>query len=120
MDQTKLFLQIALRGEWAASHPFDLLIGIPSRAVPEFLHPDHPRYSPKLAAGVDARQAMENRPDLMNGKTPKMAMKKWLRLNARKYGLVNAQGKTNELAIEEIAKGANWLLKGGAPRTQSR
>jgi hypothetical protein len=111
------FVHSAVRGGMATADACELMISLLDGAGPRFLDPNHPRYSSKLAAATDVRQAMEDDHGLLIGKSPKIAMKKWLRSRRRKYGLVDAEGKTNELAIEEISKVANWLLKGGAPKT---
>lgn len=81
--------------------------------APDYLDPKHPRYSLKLAAAVNAWQAVTD----PAGKPPKQALLKWLRENAAKYSLTDDDGKTNETGIEEIAKVTNWLPGGGAPRT---
>ncbi len=84
--------------------------------TPDYLDPLHPRYAPKLAAAVNAWLTMEDN-SLMDGKSPKQALEKWLRENAAKYGLSDDDGKPNETGIAECAKVANWKSKGGAPKT---
>jgi len=79
----------------------------------DYLNPAHPRYAPKLAATVRAWQVVTE----TNGKTPKTTLIKWLRENAARFELTDAEGKVNENGIEECAKVANWERKGGAPRT---
>jgi hypothetical protein len=83
---------------------------------PPYLDPSHPRYSPKLAAAVRAWEAVSGDDAATQGISVKKALETWLRLNAQKYGLVNA-GKPNEYGIAEVAKVANWSTKGGAPKT---
>lgn len=83
----------------------------------EFLSPDHPRYSPKLAAAVRAWQALDD--ENLHGKTPKQSVIKWLRIHGADYDLADEDGKPMESAIEEIAKIVNWNPKGGAPSTPS-
>ncbi len=83
-----------------------------------FLDVKHPRYSPKLAATVTAWLEMENG-GLLSGKSVKQSLEKWLRLNAKDYGLCDDEGKPNEKGIDECAKVANWNQKGGAPNTLS-
>ena len=56
---------------------------------------------------------------LLSGKTVKQSLEKWLRLNARDYGLCDEEGKPNETGIQECAKVVNWQQKGGAPKTPS-
>ena len=82
-----------------------------------YMNPDHPRYSAKLAATVEAWEAFdENDP---SPGTAKQKLQKWLRLNAARFGFVDDEGKTRENVIEEIAKIANWATKGGAPKLQA-
>ncbi|MEZ0191841.1 hypothetical protein AB9X41_21830 [Ralstonia solanacearum] len=82
--------------------------------APDYLNPNDPRYSSKLAAAVRAWEAVPN-PD---GKiTPKQALLKWLREHAVEFGLSNEDGNPNETGILEIAKVANWNTGGGAPKT---
>jgi hypothetical protein len=80
---------------------------------PDYLSPDHPRYAPKLAAAVRAWMEVDD----PQGKSPKSALVKWLRENAREFGLSDDEGKPNELGIDECAKVANWQPSGGAPKT---
>lgn len=85
--------------------------------APDYLDKAHPYYAPKLAAAVDAWQAIVSDEAARRGKTPKMAIEIWLRKNADKFGLTKDDGNPNEQGIEEIAKIANWNTKGGAPKT---
>ncbi|WP_156898264.1 hypothetical protein [Methylocapsa acidiphila] len=82
----------------------------------EYLNPKHPRYAPKLAAAIFAWLATDGE-CATKGKSPKQALTKWLRENAREFGLTDDDGKPNETGIEEAAKVANWQLTGGAPKT---
>ncbi|MCF1459255.1 MAG: hypothetical protein LPH21_17435 [Shewanella sp.] len=82
----------------------------------EYLDPSHSRYAPKLAAAVNAWLAMDD-PSIIQGKSPKQALSKWLRENASEFKLSDEEGKPNETGIEECAKVANWQDKGGAPKT---
>lgn len=88
-------------------------------AAEEFLDPSNPCYAPKLAAAVTGWKAVSSDMSLLKGKTPKQALVKWLRENARQYGLTDEEGKFNDLGIEEVAKVANWNTDGGAARTPS-
>jgi len=83
----------------------------------EFLNPNNPNYAPKLASAVNAWIAVSENPELARGKTIKQSLMKWLRENAKEYGLNDDEGKPSEHLIEEIAKIANWDTKGGAPKT---
>jgi hypothetical protein len=78
----------------------------------DYLNPGDPRYAHKLAAAVQAWQAVSN----TDGKSPKQSLIKWLREHAVEFGLSDDDGKPNETAIEEIAKVANWKPQGGTPR----
>lgn len=70
-----------------------------------------------VAATIDAWKAVTTDTYLQKGKTPKQAIEKWLRENAKKYGLTKDDGTLNESAIEEISKIANWKPEGGAAKT---
>lgn len=89
----------------------------PEGIAGEFANPNHPRYSAKLSAAIEAWNAMEG--DALKGKTPKQALKKWLRLEALRFNLTDDEGKPIETAIEEIAKVVNWKTGGGAPSSGS-
>ena len=82
----------------------------------EFLDDSHPRYAPKLAAAYNAWKAMDDE-KLYKTRSPKQAMKEWLRTNAQQFGLSDSEGKPAQSVIEDIAKIANWKQKGGAPAT---
>lgn len=88
--------------------------------TPDYLDQANENYSPKLAAAINVWQAVTSDSSLMRGTTAKQAMMKWLRRNADKYGLTKDDGNPNEQGIEEVAKIANWDLKGGAPKTPSQ
>ena len=72
-------------------------------------------YSPKLAAAIEAWQAVIKEPHRLYKTTPKQALIKWLEENAEKYELINDNGTFNKSGIEEVAKIANWKSQGGAP-----
>ena len=78
----------------------------------EYLNSDNAYYAPKLAAAVNAWKTITENSKLLNGKTPKQAMQKWLRENAGRYGLTKDDGSPNETGIEEICKVANWNTGG--------
>jgi len=82
-----------------------------------FSDPGHPRYSAKLDAVVQAWHAFDESSSQPG--TPKQRLTMWLRLNAERFGLVNADGKPSENVIEELAKVANWATAGGAPKQSS-
>ena len=83
---------------------------------PDYLNPEHPRYAPKLAATVHAWLAMEDQ-NLKAKKSPRQLLENWLRSNADKYDLTDAEGRMKESAIKECARIANWKPEGGAPKT---
>jgi hypothetical protein len=84
--------------------------------LPDYLDKSHPHHAPKLAAAVQAWQAVEGRAEA-SGRSPKQMLVKWLRENAAALGLTDEDGVPNETGVEEIAKVANWQLTGGAPKT---
>ena len=86
-------------------------------AVIEYLNPRNEHYAPKLAAAVNAWQAVTSNPKATKGKSPKKAITNWLTSNAKSFGLTKPNGSPNELGIEEVAKVANWKPTGGAPKT---
>jgi len=90
-----------------------------SEETPDYLSDTSPHYAPKLAAAVNAWLHITKNPDLLNGKTPKQAIEKWLREHALNYGLTKEDGSPNEQGIEDIAKVANWKPTGGAAKTPS-
>lgn len=89
----------------------------PSAHSTGFRNPDHPRYSAKLAAVVEAWESYDEESTAPG--TPKQRLIIWLRLNAARFGLTGEDGKPSESVIEEIAKIANWATTGGAPRSVS-
>tara|TARA_R110002049_G_scaffold291383_2_gene475304 strand:- start:18017 stop:18685 length:669 start_codon:yes stop_codon:yes gene_type:complete len=84
---------------------------------PDYLNPDHPCYSPKLAAAVNAWLAVtQDKRYINNGKSPKSNIETWLTANAQNFGLVGEDGGINNTAIkDQIAKVANFQPKGGSP-----
>lgn len=84
---------------------------------PDYLDIQHPNYSPKLAAAIEAWLAVTDTPELSKAKSIKQTIMIWLRSHAGRFGLIKDDGNPNESGIEEVAKVANWETKGGAPRT---
>ena len=82
-----------------------------------YLNPNNPKYSPKLAAAVMAWKAVSSDDRLLKNKSPKKALEIWIKNNSDEYGLLKEDGTENKQAIEEIAKIANWNIKGGATKT---
>ncbi len=85
--------------------------------TPDYLNVHHKHYAPKLAAAIESWTEISSRPECLKGKSPKQALMKWLREHAHRFGLTKEDGNPNEQGIEEIAKIANWQIKGGAPKT---
>jgi hypothetical protein len=83
----------------------------------DYLDAKNPHYSQKLAAAIEAWEAVSRDSDLTRGKTVKQAIVIWLRRNADRFGLTKDDGSPNEQGIEEVSKIANWDTKGGAPKT---
>ena len=81
-----------------------------------YLDTQHPRYSPKLAAVVEAWESFD--PESNDVGTPKQRLMKWLRLNASRFGITREDGSPSENVIEELAKVANWSTAGGAPKSK--
>lgn len=88
---------------------------------PNYLDPAHPYYAPKLAAAINAWQAVTTDPKYIdNGKHVKQNLESWLTAHAAKYDLLKDDGEINSDAIKnQISKVANWKDKGGAPKTPS-
>jgi hypothetical protein len=63
---------------------------------PDYLSPNHPNYSPKLAAAIAAWVAVSKDPELRKGKTVKQALDVWLRLHANEFGLTKEDGNPND------------------------
>lgn len=104
--------------EWLASRRLNTGFFFQNtQEAPNYLNSQHPHYAPKLAAAIKAWEAMTTNPDLMQSRTAKQAMIKWLRQHANEYGLTKDDGNPNENGIEDIAKIANWDSKGGAPKS---
>ena len=85
------------------------------KGEPDYMNPNHERYSPKLAATVKVWLAMEDN-NLLEGKAVKDALSSWLENNYHDLGLVY-NNKINKQGIEECAKVANWNPDGGATKT---
>jgi hypothetical protein len=82
-----------------------------------YLDPNHEFYAPKLHALIEASEAVTANPSLLEGKTPKQAIDKWLRQNAGRFALTDDDGNPNNSAIEEMSKIGNWKPEGGASKT---
>jgi hypothetical protein len=91
----------------------------PENKISEFLDKEHPRYSLKLAAVVNAWNWLDTQGKLEN-RTPKQATQKWLRKHAAEFGLCDEDGKPNESVIDSLSQVVNWRTKGGSPKTPSK
>lgn len=74
-------------------------------------------YAPKLEAAIRSWEAVISNPEWLKNKSPKQALENWLNQHAEQFSLVKEDGTKNKQGIEEIAKIANWSLKGGATKT---
>ncbi|OWJ78582.1 hypothetical protein [Haematobacter genomosp. 1] len=77
------------------------------------MNADNPRYSAKLACALAAWKDVASP---RKGKSVKQSLKDWVISNGVRFGL-GEDGVVSETAAEEIAKIANWNLKGGATPT---
>ena len=82
-----------------------------------YLDQNNSFYAPKLAAAVTAWERVSSDESLLNGKTPKQAIEKWLREHASEYDLTGTDGNPVGAAIEQISKVSNWSPGGGAAKT---
>lgn len=114
VSMTDTIVEMDSLREWLLSKGVKKHLLLPEKSKdPEYLKKGQPRYAPKLAAAVRAWEATHD----VQGRHPKQALMKWLREHAAEFGLCNGDGMPNENVLEEIAKVANWQLKGGAPET---
>lgn len=90
----------------------------PDNSAPDYVDSSNQNYAPKLAAAVEAWQAVTSDEKRLEGKTPKQAIEKWLRENASRFGLSDEDGNPNKDGIEQISKVANWKPEGGAAKTK--
>lgn len=67
-------------------------------------------YPPELRAAIEGFHAVYGDPSAISGRTPKQALLKWLERNT----------ELSKDARDRVATVANWLPKGGAPKTPSR
>jgi hypothetical protein len=117
VDPKNSRVEVASVRSWLAGRGFRSGFFFPELIYSQdYLNPGHPRYAPKLAAAVQAWIAMGREP-VIEGKSPKQALAKWLREHATNFGMTDDDGNPNETGIEEAAKVANWQPTGGAPKT---
>ena len=121
IDWNQTLLSVETIKNWLKRKNFEDVFFLKSSKPKEgFLDKDHEYYAPKLAAAVSAWKTVTSNQELLEGKSPKQAIDKWLRENAKEYKLTKDDGNPNQSAIEEISKIANWNPSGGAVKTPTR
>ncbi|MBL4618633.1 MAG: hypothetical protein JKX88_00870 [Marinicaulis sp.] len=116
IDAYESFIQVKSLKKWLRFRGITTGFFFPGdNILPDYLDKTHDRYAPKLAAAVQAWIALED--SSLIKKSPKQALIRWLREHSKELELCHSDGKPNESGIEEIAKVANWLRRGGAPKT---
>lgn len=116
VDHAQSFVYVDSLKDWLESKGYRPAFFFPDNKTGlDYMSPDHPRYSAKLAAAVKVWEAMADE-NLYSGKSPKGGMEAWLKTHYKELGLV-WKGKINRTGIEEVAKVANWIEGGGAPTT---
>ncbi|MGB4498845.1 MAG: hypothetical protein WBI40_09105 [Methylococcaceae bacterium] len=85
----------------------EFFFGGKSNNEPDYMNPQHHRYSKELAAAVRAWQAMEDENLLLGKSSPKSAMIDWLTARYNELGLIH-DGKISNEGIKDCAKVANW------------
>lgn len=107
---------VQLAQDVVSSHPESHAASIDSVAgTPPYLNPLHPRFPYRLAAAVQAWEAVKN----VEGQGVVGVLEAWLREHAVELGLTTRDGKPSKQAIEDTARVANWRRDGGAPKTPS-
>ncbi len=114
VDVEKSSVEIDSLRAWLSGKDFSGNFFASRNKEPSFKSKMHPRYSPKLAAVVEAWEAYEDNQDTVG--TPKQRLEKWLRLNAARFGFTDESGAPQEQVIKDLAKVANWATRGGAPK----
>ncbi len=117
MDYAGSFVFVPSLREWLVERGFTTGFFFSNGLTSGFRDAGHPRYSPKLAAIVEAWESYDLESSELG--TPKQRIMKWLRLNANRFDLTNEEGSPREKVIDELAKVANWAPRGGAPRLVS-
>jgi len=111
-------VEVASLVNWLSKRGYDCsTFALASDQSIGFRDPNHPRYSAKLAAVVEAWEAYDE--TSTEPGTPKQHIAKWLRLNAARFGLVGEDGSPMENVIQDLATVVNWATKGGAPKQSS-
>jgi len=120
IDVQKSTIEVASLKRWLSNRGFNGGFFFPAKLgfSLDYLDKNHPRYAPKLAAAVRAWRAMDDE-TIIEGKSVKQAIEKWIREHATELGLADTAGNPIKQAIEECSKVANWNPAGGAPKTPS-
>jgi len=119
-DWQKTTIDVEDLRKWLSSRGVKKGFFFPQNDMPDiapYLDKNNTCYSPKLAAAVNAWEAVSSNPNLQRGKSVKSALEKWVREHAAEFELTDDEGKQNENGIKEVTKVANWDTKGGAPET---
>jgi hypothetical protein len=96
--------------QWLSSRNFTsskFFFGEKKSNEPDYMNPQHLRYSEELAAAVKVWQAMEDENLLLGKSSPKSAMIDWLESRYKELGLIY-EGAIGKKRIEDCAKVANW------------
>ncbi|HEY5330873.1 MAG TPA: hypothetical protein VIJ79_13380 [Acidobacteriaceae bacterium] len=93
---------------------FFFVNGLPTA---DYLNPSDRCFSAKLHAAIGAWTAVKSDSALTRNMSVKTALTIWLNKNAAQYGLTKKDGTASKQAIDEVSKVANWVTKGGAPKT---
>lgn len=90
----------------------------PERLQQDYLNPEHPHYSPKLAAVVAAWQATSEAAlnHQLDGKTVKQFGIDWLKQHAATYGVKN--NSDTDTAFKDMTTIMNWDTTGGRPSSK--
>jgi hypothetical protein len=113
-------VEVASLRRWLAASGIHSDFFVPmENSSPDYLNPQNSCYAPKLAAAINAWQAVTTDPKYLdNGKHVKQNLESWLTAHAAEFDLVKNDGAVNTDAIKnQISKVANWKEKGGAPKT---
>lgn len=120
VDWEETIVEVTDLKEWLKSRGFCKGFFFPLEGnsdLPKYLDKNHHCYAPKLAAAVNAWEAVSSNCQAIKGKSVKQTIGKWVREHAAQFQLTDEDGKQNESGINEVIKVANWDIKGGAPRT---
>jgi len=100
--------------QWLLSRNFkpEFFFGKQENNEPDYMNPNHSRYSPKLAAAVKVWLAMEDENLLLGKSSEKNAMIDWLESRYKELGLIY-EGKISKKGLEECASVANGNSKIG-------